>query len=53
MTAITVLTVIYQILTLFILVFIVWNLFESKSKNEKALAAMLIATFLLRVLLVK
>ena len=46
-------TLIYQILTLFILVMIVWNLFETKSKTEKALAAMLIATFLLRVLLVK
>lgn len=50
---ITIMTVIYQLLTLFILVFIVWNLFETKSKTEKALAAMLITTFVLRVLLVK
>jgi hypothetical protein len=48
-----ILTLIYQFITLVILVFIVWNLFETKDKNEKALAAMLIATFVLRVLLVK
>lgn len=48
-----ILTLIYQFITLVILVLIVWNLFETKDKNEKALAAMLIATFLLRVLLVK
>jgi hypothetical protein len=46
-------TLIYQLLTLFILVMIVWNLFETKSKTEKAMAAMLIATFILRILLVK
>lgn len=50
---ITIMTVIYQLLALFILVFIVWNLFETESKTEKALAAMLITTFILRVLLVK
>lgn len=48
-----ILTFIYQLITLFFLILIVWNLFEAKEKTEKGMAAMLIATFLLRVLLVK
>jgi hypothetical protein len=47
------LTLLYQFITLVLLVLIILNLFETKDKHEKALAAMLIATFLLRVILVK
>ena len=47
------LTLLYQLITFVLLFLIIINLFETKDKHEKALAAMLIATFLLRAILVK
>ncbi len=48
-----ILTPLYQIITFLFLILIVWNLFKVESKGEKAMAAMVIATFILRALLVK
>ncbi len=47
------LTFIYQLLTLFVLVIVIWNMFETENKMEKALSALIIVPFVLRVLLVK